>query len=254
MSVDRQLWSSPLTRQSAPAWPCATCGRGTLLLDQETVVEEQTTATKSARAGEYWEPEMYLGRFVAVLRCSDRKCREAVMVGGETVVEVDWNEDHSGPDLTELFWPRYINPSPKLITVPKGTPSPVATNLDTAFSVVWSDPAAAGNRIRVAVERLMDSLRLPSRKLNNRKKYDRLTLHARIELFKQKRPDLGDQLLAVKWLGNAGSHSELTRDDVFDALDIVSHVLDELYVQRTRHVVQLTKQINRRKGPRRAGR
>ena len=78
-----------------------------------------------------------------------------------------------------------------------------------------------------------------------------LTLHARLDRFKAKNGELGAALMAVKWLGNAASHSSsLTRDDVLDGFEILEHVLDEPYSQREARVRSLSSEINRRKAPR----
>ena len=61
---------------------------------------------------------------------------------------------------------------------------------------------------------------------------------------------LEDILYAIKWLGNAGSHSssEITLDDVFDAYELMHHVLIELYQPKNR-LNKLAKAIRKRKGP-----
>ncbi len=58
-------------------------------------------------------------------------------------------------------------------------------------------------------------------------------------------------LFAIKWLGNAGSHSldEVSFDDVMDAYELISHVLDELYLSRKKKLSALAKKVNKRKGP-----
>jgi uncharacterized small protein (DUF1192 family) len=57
--------------------------------------------------------------------------------------------------------------------------------------------------------------------------------------------------MAVKWLGNAGSHAApLTADDVLDGFEILEHALDKLYSERDERVGALTRAINRRKAPR----
>lgn len=82
---------------------------------------------------------------------------------------------------------------------------------------------------------------------------ERLSLHQRIEIFRQRQPGLGKHLLALKRLGNIGSHpGDLRRDDLFDGFDIFSHVFDELVTERTQRVAQLADQIAKRKGPRSA--
>ena len=54
----------------------------------------------------------------------------------------------------------------------------------------------------------------------------------------------------IKWLGNAGSHSsaEITLDDVFDAYELMQHILIELY-QPKNELGKLAKAIRKRKGP-----
>lgn len=55
-----------------------------------------------------------------------------------------------------------------------------------------------------------------------------------------------DHLMAVKWLGNAGSHtSRPTDEDAFDGFELLEHILRE----RFNPLGKLTKTINRRNGP-----
>ncbi len=56
--------------------------------------------------------------------------------------------------------------------------------------------------------------------------------------------------MAIKWLGNAGSHcgDKMTFDDVFDGYDMLSFILDELYDNKHEHVKKLAKKINKKKG------
>ena len=79
-----------------------------------------------------------------------------------------------------------------------------------------------------------------------------LNLHRRIEPLKVRNAGVADALFAIKWVGNSGSHvGNLTRDDVFDAYDILEEVLSELFVKHRETMHKLIKEINRRKGPRR---
>lgn len=56
-------------------------------------------------------------------------------------------------------------------------------------------------------------------------------------------------LTAVKWLGNAGSHTgEVERAHVFDALDLMEKALRLLYVADDRRLDRLVTTINARKG------
>ncbi|UBI32352.1 DUF4145 domain-containing protein (plasmid) [Acinetobacter variabilis] len=59
-----------------------------------------------------------------------------------------------------------------------------------------------------------------------------------------------DYLMAIKWLGNSGSHDleEITLQDIMDVYEIMEFVLRNLYgnVQNTLQKAQL---INQKKGP-----
>jgi hypothetical protein len=61
--------------------------------------------------------------------------------------------------------------------------------------------------------------------------------------------------MAVKHLGNAGSHPsvEIDDQDVFDGFDILEHVLIQLYERTDSDLAKMVKEINKRKGPRKSG-
>ncbi|MCC6246009.1 MAG: DUF4145 domain-containing protein [Gemmatimonadaceae bacterium] len=129
----------------------------------------------------------------------------------------------------------------------------MSAQVNRSFSLYWSDAKACGNAIRCAVEELLTAQRVnkSAGKPKPGKHRQMLSLHKRIELFAKAKPDLGDKLLAIKWIGNAGSHVDpLKKDDLLDAYEIMAFVLDELYVQRSVHVGALVRAINRNKGPR----
>ena len=79
-----------------------------------------------------------------------------------------------------------------------------------------------------------------------------LSLHQRIERLPKKHANLKDLLFAIKWLGNAGSHStrSITMDDVMDAYEIMDEVLGEVYPSKKRSARKIAKEINIKRGPR----
>lgn len=102
----------------------------------------------------------------------------------------------------------------------------------------------------MAVELLLDALRIKKLTINKHGKRMRLCLHDRIVSMKSKYPTVHNKLLAIKWLGNEGSHpGTLTRDLVFDALDIFESVLDKLYSKHPMTIEKLVHAVNLRKGP-----
>jgi hypothetical protein len=72
--------------------------------------------------------------------------------------------------------------------------------------------------------------------ISKRRKREALSLHSRILEYRAKRPDVAELLLAVKWLGNAGSHpgtGTVSQEDLLDGFEMLEQVLDEVY-RRTR--------------------
>jgi hypothetical protein len=60
-------------------------------------------------------------------------------------------------------------------------------------------------------------------------------------------------MMAVKWIGNAGSHAKpVTREDLLDGYEMIEHLLDQIYIQPGKKLASLAKQINRSKKPRSA--
>jgi hypothetical protein len=75
-------------------------------------------------------------------------------------------------------------------------------------------------------------------------------LHFRVEEFAKKRPDIGNKLLALKWLGNSGSHNEgLNHRDLITGFKLMQYAIEELFEKRSRNLEATAKKINRRKGP-----
>jgi hypothetical protein len=77
---------------------------------------------------------------------------------------------------------------------------------------------------------------------------------SRIAFKKMLLSDLCGRMLAVKHLGNAGSRpGQVGRKDVFDALDILEYVLLEKFANPQSELAKMVRQIDKRKGPRKAG-
>jgi hypothetical protein len=137
-----------------------------------------------------------------------------------------------------------------MIEIPKAVPADVREQLIKSFQLFWSDVESCANRIRASVERLLKHQRIKAKKLARSGKRVSLSLHERIQLFEAKDKGLAENLMAVKWLGNAGSHtSPIQADDLLDGYEIMEHVLAEIYTLRTKNVTRLSKKINRTRKP-----
>ncbi len=144
-----------------------------------------------------------------------------------------------------------------MLPIPKRCPKSIEGEVCAAFALYWLDHASSLNRIRNAIGLMLTEMGIKRHSLKSGGGRIRLTLDARIQVLRSKKPavsELCDRLLAVKHLGNAGSHpGNVHIDDVFDGFDILEQVLAETYTNHTSVLAKMVKQINQRKGPRKQG-
>ncbi|MFC7541785.1 DUF4145 domain-containing protein [Siccirubricoccus deserti] len=128
-------------------------------------------------------------------------------------------------------------------------PSDVTAAVKAASTLIWADSEAAANKIRIAVEHFLNERKVPKSTINKKRKRQSLSLHTRIEKYKAKNKDLANHLMALKWIGNNGSHTAaLKRKDVLDGFQILHHIIDEAYYKTRIKLTELSKDIIKRKG------
>lgn len=255
MTVDRRLWQSPFYHDSVPAWPCPTCGVGTLELDRQWLFLRPSADSRKKMELENSDVEDEHGAVGCVVRCNRHDCGEVCSVAGYYYTEMRFFDEGESP--VAVCWPQMITPAPPMIHVADKCPENIQGEICAAFRVFWCDKPACLNHVRQAIELLLTTMRVPcTRTVNGTRR--RRSLHQRIEWLKNRRPrlsDLCDRLMAVKHLGNAGSHPsvEIDDQDVFDGFDILEHVLIQLYERTDSDLAKMVKEINKRKGPRKSG-
>lgn len=247
--MNRAIWKQNLTDSSIPSWPCPSCGTGILLLKKGTFIKEETVSSRRAKEDADWEPEWTEYRFTCLATCAVNWCREIIVVSGTGSIK-HFQTSWDGEDVyMDSFEAKFVCPSPDIIQVPVSCPKELKAELKSAFSLYWSDARACANRIRSCIELLLTEKGIRRFNCNKGQRY-KINLHDRIEFFKKKFQELGDALLAVKWIGNEGSHiGKLTKDDLCDAFEMLEHILDELFIKRKQKVAKLAKAINKKKGP-----
>lgn len=251
--MDRRIYKLPFNKNKSPDWICPTCGNGALRIKDNTFHFEELTSSKNAHNHEAWEPEWIEYVYSCLLYCSNATCSEVVANNG--IGTVDWYSgyDHNDTPVQEwdeIFSPRYFEPHLKLFEYPGETPIEIASEIDQSFSLFFSNPASASNHLRISLEHLLTFLKVKRQETKKGKRLF-LSLHRRINLIPTKFEDLKCMLLAVKWLGNAGSHAkkEITSDDVLDAYEIMDVVLREIFEEKRKKAKALAKKINKKKGP-----
>jgi hypothetical protein len=145
--------------------------------------------------------------------------------------------------------PLFFYPTVPIFQIPADVPAEIAEQLRQSFSLFWSNPNAAANSLRVAVEAMMDFRHVRKTTVNANGKRVHLTLHSRIVEFKNSKADLGEKLMAIKWLGNSGSHlTGISKKRLYDGYRLVHYVIEEMFEDKKRNLDKLAKTIIRRKG------
>lgn len=253
MGLNRDKWKAEFVAAELLRWPCPACRESSLRLDVNSLKRGETAASKSMHGHLAFEPDQHTaGRFSCIMSCAH--CNNDVAVAGTHRLRDERSEDDEYGEVggyAEYYRPRYFTESPHLVEIPERTPEPVSEELVASFQLFWSDPLACTNRIRSSVEKLLSAERVPQTTRDKKGRRVFLKLHHRIEQYQNKRKDVAEKLMAVKWIGNAGSHSNAaTVDDALDGYEIIDWVLDALYAKRHRRASVLTRAINRRKAPR----
>lgn len=210
-------------------WPDAHCPHCKVgLLAAETVTEIESYASSSSRGHEAWEPEWIGGYFMCLLRCQRAICREVTVAVGDWRVRDVTNSYSRAFEYDNFFRLRSTVPPIPVVPSLDVFPDPVREALDRASEVIWVDPSAASGRLRIAIERALDALKVP--KLSSGAKRVRLTTHERIGRLRLKHPEAADLMEAVKWVGNQGAHEDsLTTADVLEVAGILSEALVLLF-------------------------
>jgi Domain of unknown function (DUF4145) len=254
MPVNRALWRASFSDGNHPGWPCPKCHLGVLVFSKGSLAVCETAESVSNQSEGYDNSdEMFEGRFVCLFICSRGACGEPVAVTGTAARDVD----HKRQVVEPFYVPRFFTPAPPLINIPEKCPQSIRLEAQAAFTLYWCDYGASLNRVRNAIELLLTEMRIKRYGQKKGGGRSRLPLDSRIQALRAKKPTLSglcDRMLAVKHLGNAGSHpGQVQGEDVFDAMDILEDILLEKYPDRKGVLASMVRQINRRKGPRKTG-
>ncbi|RYX86611.1 DUF4145 domain-containing protein [bacterium] len=248
--MNRHIWQRDFLENQTIKWPCPACHAAKLILEKRTLNTGETSQSLNEHREAGWEPGWIEGRFTCFLKCHE--CLEDVAVAGRYSVEEWGNDELRQVEHMHRFEPLFFMQAPPIIQLPKKLPLDIQKEIEASFQLYWVDLASCANRIRSSVEMLLTDLGVKRTIVSNRRRRD-LNLHNRIEIFRDVNSMLADALLAVKWIGNAGSHSNaLDEKDILDGYEMLEYVLEELFDQRSKRMANLARQINKAKKPRSA--
>ncbi len=242
--INRELYKGYFTQDDMSKWQCPACNSGSLQVIQDKFLQEHNSETEINYHEDWFHaPEMITYTFTALLFCTNPRCKEVVTCSGTGCVERE-QDSHEDSRYIEYFKPFFFYPSLNIFQIPEKTPEKVKQSIRGSFSLLFKSSSAAANKIRSALECLLIKI--------DRKQANEMTLHRRIELLGEEHQKIKDFCLAVKWLGNAGSHcnDNMTIDDVFDGYDILSFILEELYDNKHEKLTAMAETINENRGVR----
>lgn len=225
-------------------WSCPHCKIGRLIAKEENFFCQETLILHSER-----KPSLqYSGFFIC--NCCDNKTfstgtgKNNYYCGGD---------DETG-DFTEMYvneyTPQFFSPSIMLFNPPASTPQSVRDSLKRAFSICWCDIPASCNVLRVTVEILLKE-RWPEVPIviNGQNLNKKLNELKKIEASQPKLLEILDYFLAIKWLGNNGSHdAELEERDLAVAFKIMDKALILIYSRDDNSVSEWVRMINAAEG------
>lgn len=138
---------------------------------------------------------------------------------------------------SDYYSPTFFQPALPIINIPDSAEFPLEVRkmLQKSFLLFWCDYDACANRIRATLEVLLDAMNIP-RRLGENQKRD-MSLHDRIEkIDPASGPGLAEVkklIMAVKWLGNAGTHEPegLEREQLILGYKMMELCLQRIYMQ-----------------------
>lgn len=212
-----------------PKWRCPTCLTGTLNLREKLFVADNAETLRDINE-EYFEPDQIRRVFTGSLRCAN--CGETVVFSGSGGVDREPTDEYGGWEWGDYYVPHFFYPALKLIEMPenKSVPEDMKQAVAASFLVFWSNLDSCANRLRTAIELLLDGMGVV-RKINPQVTKE-LTLQQRIErIDSAKYPHIQKMLQAIKLVGNDGSHDlgQAPREDVLVCYEILEHVLELVY-------------------------
>lgn len=233
-------------------WNCPNCDTGILIIDAGQFHFEETKLSKDTHAEIFWAPDFTIYLFHGTLRCNN--CNDIVTIAGKGTIDHIQNYDAQSNEYFEehkdIFTPLHFYPPLKLISIPKNCPKNITNEINISFGLYWYDLSSCANKIRVSLEMLMDKFKI-RKTYNQGKKRKKLNLHKRIEKFKETKPDIAEYLLAIKWIGNTGSHiSNLEKTDLLKTYQLLEHSLNRLFDSTDKKLQKITREIIKKKGVR----
>ena len=131
------------------------------------------------------------------------------------------------------YSPLFFYPTIHLFRIHSECPEKVRHEIIQSFSLFWNDVSSCANKLRVSLELLMDveGIAYTSSSFDKPQKMNLISLHRRIEQFKERNQEIGNILDVIRKIGNKGSHADekMIVNEVIHAYKLLEKALNELY-------------------------
>lgn len=221
--MDKNKWKN---RNLDENYICPICKRGILELKDINKIETYDSKQEDLRcqAEENSLAPVQYYYFSTNLVCN--KCNETVMCSGNYFDSSYFDEKENYPNYYERIEPKMFLPSLPIIDIPNSVSKEVKNEIENSFVLYWINKSACANSIRRSLEYLMDMENIPRTSINKKGEANNIGLHKRLESF----PKINTKLLiAVKWIGNKGSHEDISVDYLLDGYELLEYVLGNIY-------------------------
>ncbi|NYF42921.1 DUF4145 domain-containing protein [Streptosporangium sandarakinum] len=226
-------------------WPIVLCPECAAIALEPDIKEFESYASISARG--MLDSDLKEGYFYGELKCPRLSCGNRYVVTGSWSIEwgpasIQGTEDD--PYLRGYLVTHILPPLP-LMKLPEAVPPQLRAIIESASATLFSDTSATANRIRSAIDCMLTHKKIARFSRNSRRP---LTTHRRIEIFEEKNASAAKQLMAMKWIGNVGSHEveQLPFSWLLDGIEHFSRAIELIYDPHEKMLAARAEKINKR--------
>lgn len=250
--MNRDIWKNRNFNNDNPKeYPCPKCNNSLKLLELKNKI------TPYGKEMEYYN--YYYGIqhvFNGFLKCSNTDCGEIISISGECLCDIVTGIEISPVETVEgrfsQYYPKHFYPNLRLIAIPKDISDNIKEQLNLSFSNYFDDLSSCANRVRTAIELILDDVGAPKKRKRNSGAFENFrNLHQRIKHFEKRNKKIATHFLAIKIIGNEGSHiGEVHEEDILDAYEILEQIFELTFIQKGKQITKLAEDIVRGNKPR----
>ena len=244
-SIMNKKYQFEFTENEGHAIKCTHCMRTLAYADWGNSLKEETIESINDRKHPEWEPEWIRYSYTLPYKCVACKGTTYSVGEAEHYYHSNYDEETGAHEHDEgdLYRPKYFTPALSIFEIPLNCPPQIKKGLMKSFQLAYCDISAAANRLRSTLEVLI-RLNFTEAEIGERK------LHDQILLLTNRFTEIGDLSLAIKWIGNEGSHGggEVQEFALAFAYEAFAKILNIIYGRKEATLEEVASLIVKVKG------